>query len=339
MENINWGELGFAYMKTPYNVRCVYKNGKWGELEVSSSEYIDMHIAASCLHYGQEAFEGLKAFRGVDGKVRIFRLEDNAKRMIKSAEYLEMAQPSIELFSSAVLKAVEQNSEFIPPYESGASLYIRPVLIGTGAQVGVKPADEYTLIVFVTPVGPYFKGGEKFLKAVVYREFDRAGANGTGHVKAGGNYGSSMKSTVLAHKEGYDAVIYLDPREKTYIDECGAANFFGIKNNTYYTPESTSILPSITNMSLLQLAQDMGMKTERTKIALTDLPTFDECAACGTAAILTKIGRIDDPEMGVNYEFKPVQDSVCDKLYHAYRDIQYGRAVDKHNWITFVNNQ
>ena len=337
MENINWGELGFAYMKTPYNVRCVYKNGKWGELEISSSEYMNVHIAASCLHYGQEAFEGLKAFRGVDGKVRIFRLADNAKRMINSANYLEMAQPSIELFSAAVLKAVELNSEFIPPYESGASLYIRPVLIGTGAQVGVKPADEYTLVVFVTPVGPYFKGGEKRLSAVVYRDYDRSGANGTGHIKAGGNYGSSMKSTVISHDAGYDAVVYLDPREKTYIDECGAANFFGIKNNTYYTPESSSILPSITNMSLMQLAQDMGMKAERTQIALTDLPTFDECAACGTAAVLTKIARIDDPEKGVNYEFAPMEDSVCDKLYHTYRDIQYGRSEDKHNWITFVN--
>lgn len=338
MENINWSELGFAYMKTPYNVRCVHKNGKWGELEISSSEYIDMHIAASCLHYGQEAFEGLKAFRGADGKVRIFRLADNARRMINSADYLEMAQPSVELFSQAVLKAVELNSEFIPPYESGASLYIRPVLIGTGAQVGVKPSNEYTLIVFVTPVGPYFKGGEKRINGIVYRQYDRAGANGTGHVKAGGNYASSMKSTVISHHEGYDAVIYVDPREKKYIDECGAANFFGIKDGTtYITPESTSILPSITNMSLLQLAQDMGLKTERRKIALEELPTIAEAAACGTAAVLTKIAKIDDPEKGVTYTFAPVANSWCDKLYNAYRDIQYGRAEDKHNWNTIVN--
>lgn len=337
MENINWSELGFAYMRTPYNVRCVFKNGKWGELEISSSEYIDMHIAASCLHYGQEAFEGLKAFRGVDGKVRIFRLEENAKRMIKSADYLEMAQPSIELFSSAVLKAVELNSEFIPPYESGASLYIRPVLVGTGAQVGVKPASEYTLIVFVTPVGPYFKGAEKRINAVVYRNYDRAGANGSGHVKAGGNYASSMKSTVISHHEGYDAVVYLDPREKTYIDECGAANFFAIKNGTYITPQSSSILPSITNMSLMQLAQDMGLKAERRKVALEELPSFEEAAACGTAAVLTKIAKIDDPEKNVNYVFTPVANSWCDKLYNAYRDIQYGRAEDKHKWNTIVN--
>lgn len=337
MENINWSELGFAYMKTPYNVRCVYKDGKWGELEISSSEYINMHMAASCLHYGQEAFEGLKAFRGVDGKVRIFRLEDNAKRMISSSEYLEMAQLPVDIFSQAILKVVELNADFIPPYESGASLYIRPLIIGTGAQVGVKPANEYTFIVFVTPVGPYFKGAEKRIKAVVYRNYDRAGANGTGHVKAGGNYASSMKSTVISHNEGYDAVIYVDPREKKYIDECGAANFFGIKNGRYITPTSTSILPSITNMSLMQLAQDMGLKAERAKISLEELPTFEEAAACGTAAVLTKIERIDDPEKGINYEFKPVANSWCDKLYNAYRDIQYGRAKDTHNWITFVN--
>lgn len=337
MENINWGELGFSYTKTNYNVRCVFKNGQWGELEISSSEYIDMHIAASCLHYGQEAFEGLKAFKGVDGKVRIFRLEENAKRMISSADYLEMAQPSVDLFCKAVTKAVELNADFIPPYETGASLYIRPVLIGTGAQVGVKPADEYTLIVFVTPVGPYFKGGEKRINGVVYRNYDRSGANGTGHVKAGGNYASSMKSTVISHDAGYDAVVYLDPREKTYIDECGAANFFAIKDNCYITSQSSSILPSITNKSLMQLAEDMGLTAVRRKVALTELNEMEEAAACGTAAVLTKIAKIDDPEMGVSYEFAEVENSVCDKLYHAYRDIQYGRAEDKHNWITIVD--
>ncbi len=337
MSNLDWSKLGFSYTKTPYNVRCVYRNGSWGELEVSSSEYINMHIAASCLHYGQEAFEGLKAFRGVDGKVRIFRLVDNAKRMINSADYLEMAQPSVELFSAAVIKAVELNSEFIPPYESGASLYIRPVLIGTGAQVGVKPTDEYTLIVFVTPVGPYFSGGEKRIKTGVYRKYDRSGANGTGHVKAGGNYASSMKSTVEAHANGYDAVIYLDPREKCYIDECGAANFFAIKDGKYITPQSSSILPSITNMALQQLAQDLGLEVEKRKVALDELPSFEEAAACGTAAILTKIESVDDFENGVKYSFPEVKDGWCDKLYNAYRDIQYGRSEDKHNWITFVD--
>lgn len=337
MENINWSELGFAYTKTNYNVRCVYKDGKWGELEVSSSEYINMHMAACCLHYGQEAFEGLKAFRGVDGKVRVFRLEENAKRMISSADYLEMAQPPVELFSAAVVKAVELNSEFVPPYETGASLYIRPLLIGTGAQVGVKPCDEYTLIVFVTPVGPYFKGGEKRINTIVYRQFDRSGAHGTGHVKAGGNYGSSMKSTVISHHEGYDAVVYLDPKEKKYIDECGAANFFAIKDNTYITPESTSILPSITNKSLMELAADFGLKTERRPVALEEVATFEECAACGTAAVLTKIATINDPEMNKVYEFAPAENSWCDKLYHAYRDIQYGRVEDTHNWNTIID--
>ncbi len=336
MENLDWGNLGFAYIRTPYNVRCVYRNGAWGELEVSDSEYIDMHVAASCLHYGQEAFEGLKAFRGVDGKVRIFRMEDNARRMIDSADYLEMAQPSVELFCAAVTKAVEMNAEFVPPYESGASLYIRPVLLGTGAQVGVRPTDEYTLIVFVTPVGPYFKGGKTSIDTVVYRQFDRSGANGTGHVKAGGNYASSMKSTVKAHAEGYQAVIYLDPREKTYIDECGAANFFAIKDGKYITPVSSSILPSITNKTLQQVALDLGLEVECRKVAIDEVVSFEEAASCGTAAILTKIATITDEEKGLKHTFAEVENSWCDKLYNAYRDIQYGRAEDKHNWNTIV---
>ena len=243
MKNIDWSNLGFGYMKTDYNVRCRYRDGKWGEIEVSSEESLNIHMAATCLHYGQEAFEGLKAFRGKDGKVRIFRLEANAERLQSTCDGILMPQVSTELFRKMVTKVVELNKDFIPPYESGASLYIRPLLIGVGAQVGVHPTDEYLFVIFVTPVGPYFKGGFATNPYVIIREFDRSAPLGTGRYKVGGNYAASLKANQLAHEKGYSCEFYLDAKEKKYIDECGAANFFGIKGNSYVTPKSTSILP------------------------------------------------------------------------------------------------
>ena len=195
-------------------------------------------IASTCLHYGQEAFEGMKAFRGKDGKIRLFRCEENAKRMLSSAEYVMMQAPSIELFEEAVVKAIELNKEYVPPYESGASLYIRPLLIGVGPQMGVAPAKEYIFVVFVAPVGPYFKAGFKPTKVMLERRYDRAAPNGTGHIKVGGNYAAGMRSGEVAHQKGYSTAIFLDSKEKKYIDECGPANFFGIKNGSYITPFS-----------------------------------------------------------------------------------------------------
>ena len=330
---MDWGSLKFGYVRTPYNVRCTYKDGKWGAIEVSTEETINMHMAATCLHYGQEAFEGLKAFRGADGRIRIFRADENAKRMINSAKAVLMAEPSVDLFVDMVKKVVELNKEFVPPYGTGASLYIRPLLIGTGAQVGVKPAAEYMLLMFVTPVGPYFSGD---LKAVVMRDYDRAAPHGTGHVKVGGNYAASLVSQELGHEKGYDAVIYMDPATKQYIDECGAANFFIIKGNRYITPQSSSILPSITNKSLCTLAEDMGLQVERRHIALDELNDVDEVAACGTAAVISPVGRIDDPEKGKNYVFDVPADGWCRKLYNRLVDIQYGRAEDKFGWVTII---
>ena len=336
MKDLDWEKLGFNYLKTNGNVRCVYRNGAWGELEVHTEDTINMSIASSCLHYGQEAFEGAKAFRGKDGKIRLFRIEDNAKRMIESAERVKMATPPVELFVEACKKAIMLNEDFVPPYGVDASLYLRPLLIGTGAQVGVKAADEYTLIVFVTPVGAYFAGGEKLIKGVVMRDYDRAAADGTGQVKVGGNYAASLYSFDLAHKQGYDAVVYLDPREKKYIDECGAANFFGIKGNQYITAESSSILPSITNRSLMVIAEDMGMEAIRTKIPVTSLNEFEEICACGTAAVISRIGLIDDPEKGEKYVFEPLKDSKSVKLRERLIAIQRGDSEDKFGWITFV---
>ncbi len=338
MEKLDWSNLGFGYRKTDYNVRIYYRNGEWGNTEVCSEETIPLHMAATCLHYGQECFEGLKAFRGKDGKIRVFRIEENAQRMQNTCRGILMAELPTERFKEAICKVIKLNERFVPPYESGASLYIRPLLIGTGAQVGVHPANEYLFIVFVTPVGPYFKGGFSANPYVIIREYDRAAPLGTGCFKVGGNYAASLRANKKAHDLGYSCEFYLDAKEKKYIDEAGAANFFGIKNNTYITPQSSSILPSITNKSLIQLAEDMGMKVERRPILEEELETFEEAGACGTAAVISPIERIDDLENNKSYviakDGKP--GPISEKLYNKLRAIQYGDEPDTHGWVTIV---
>jgi len=281
----------------------------------------------------------LKAFRGKDGKIRIFRMKDNALRMQDSSEGTLMAKVPVEVFEEAVLKAVKLNERFVPPYESGASLYIRPVLFGSGPQVGVKPSDEYMFIVFVTPVGPYFKGGFQTTPFVIMRKYDRSAPLGMGKYKVGGNYAASLVAGQKAHELGYSNIFYLDAREKKYIDECGAANFFGIKNNTYVTPKSTSILPSITNKSLMVLAADLGLKVEQRAVPVEELATFEEAGACGTAAVISPIERIDDYDMKISYVFSPdgKPGPISDKLYYKLRGIQYGDEPDTHGWVTIVD--
>jgi len=337
MENIDWKNLPFGYMKTDYNVRCYYKDGKWGELETSSSEYVSVHIAATTLHYGQEVFEGLKAYRGKDGKIRLFRCRDNAQRMIDSGSYIQMAAPPVEMFVEAVKKAVKLNERFVPPYESGATLYLRPLLVGSGAEVGVKPSKEYLFLVFATPVGPYFKTGFKPVSVIITRDSDRAAPLGTGHIKCGGNYAASLPAAIEAYSMGYATSLYLDAKEKKYIDECGPANFFGIRNNTYITPASHSILPSITNRSLITLAEDLGMKVERRPVEVSELETFEEVGACGTAAVISPIGKLFDPQTNKVYDYGSEAGPVSAKLYNLLRAIQYGDAPDTHNWVEFVD--
>ncbi len=338
-KNFDWENLPFGYYKTDYNVRCYYRNNSWGELEISSSEYIPLHMAATALHYGQEAFEGLKAFRSKDGKVRLFRCEENAKRMIVSAKGIMMPEVPVALFQEAVMKAIELNKDYIPPNESGAALYVRPLLIGSGSEVGVKPAKEYLFLVFVTPVGPYFKNGFQPVEAIITREHDRAAPLGTGHLKVGGNYAASLTSGYQAHQKGFSTVIYLDAKEKKYIDECGPANFFGIKNNTYITPKSHSILPSITNKSIMTLAADMGMKVETRKVPVEELGTFEEAGACGTAAVISPIKRIVDPDNDREYVYCKNNNPgpISEQLYHNLREIQYGDIPDPYNWVTVLD--
>ena len=338
MENIDWANLKFGYMTTDYNVRCYYRNGKWGEIEVSSSDIINIHMAATALHYGQEAFEGMKAFRCPDGKVRAFRIKDNAERLQSTCRGILMPELPTELFEDMVKKVVKLNERFVPPYESGASLYIRPLLIGTGAQVGVHPANEYLFMIFVSPVGPYFKGGFATNDYVIIREYDRAAPLGTGRYKVGGNYAASLAANKMAHDAGYASEFYLDAKEKKYIDECGAANFFGIKNGKYITPKSSSILPSITNRSLQQLAKDLGMEVEVRPIPEEEISTFEEAGACGTAAVISPIRKIDDLENHKSYviskDGKPGPWS--EKLYTHLRAIQYGTEPDVHGWTTVI---
>ena len=293
-------------------------------------------MAATCLHYGQEAFEGLKAYRCPDGKVRIFRVDENAKRLQSTCRGILMPEVSTELFTEMVKKVVRLNQEWIPTYESGATLYIRPLLIGTSAQVGVHPAKEYCFLIFVTPVGPYFKGGFSSNPYVIVRDYDRSAPLGTGKYKVGGNYAASLFANNLAHEKGYACEFYLDAKEKKYIDECGAANFFGIKNNTYVTPKSTSILPSITNKSLMQVAEDLGMKVERRPIPEEELETFEEAGACGTAAVISPISYIDDLDTGKRYSFGEKPGPQSKKLFDTLRGIQYGEIEDKHGWTTVV---
>ena len=337
-QELDWGNLSFGYIPTDYNVRCYYKDGKWGEIEESTSESINIHMASTCLHYGQEIFEGLKAFRGKDGKVRIFRLEENAKRIITSAEGIKMQPIPVELFCDMVKRVVKLNERFVPPYGSGASLYIRPLEIGISAQVGVKPSTEYLFLVLVTPVGPYFKGGFKNTNICIMREFDRVAPKGTGRWKVGGNYAASLEAGEKAHELGYSAVLYLDPKEKKYIDECGPANFLAIKDGKYITPASESILPSITNMSLQQIAKDLGMEVECRQIPLEELETIQEAAACGTAAVASPIGEIHDLDLDKKYVISKDGEPgpVVTALYNKLRGIQLGEEEDIHGWNTIV---
>lgn len=335
---LDWSKLPFGYVPTDVNVRCTFKDGAWGPIEETSSEYINLHMAATSLHYGQEIFEGLKAFRGKDGKIRVFRMRENARRIIDSAKGLLMEPVSEELFCEMVKRVVKANERFVPPYGSGASLYIRPLEIGISARVGVQPSSEYLFMMFVTPVGPYFKEGFRPTNICIMREYDRVAPKGTGRWKVGGNYAASIAAGDKAHSMGYSAVLYLDPKEKKYLDECGPANFFAIKDGVYITPASESILPSITNRSLMQLAKDMGMEVEQRHITVDELAEVSEAAACGTAAVASPVAEVHDLDTGRHYVIAPDHKPgpIVTELYNRLLAIQHGDAEDIHGWNTIV---
>lgn len=332
--NLDWKNLIFGYNKTDHNIRYTWKDGAWDSGVLTQDENISIHMAATCLHYGQEAFEGLKVFEQKNGDIVVFRVEENARRMIRSCNKIFMAPPPEELFIEAVNRVVSANRKYIPPYGSGASLYVRPLVIGTGPQVGVKPAEEYTFIVFVSPVGPYFKSGLKPVHLIVESEYDRAAPNGVGDVKVGGNYAAGLRASIRAKKAGYTEVLYLDAKEKKYIDESGPANFFGITpDGTYVTPHSDSVLPSITNMSLVEIAKEMGLKPERRPVDVEEIFTFKDAGCCGTAAVITPVGSITYGDRKAVYVEGDEPGEYCMSLYKKLTGIQLGEEEDTRGWV------
>jgi branched-chain amino acid aminotransferase len=331
--DLNWGDLPFGYHKTDYNVRYSYKDGKWSNGEITSDENLVLHMAVPSLHYGQQAFEGLKAFETADGKIVAFRPEANAERLQRSCDRIYMPQVPTSLFLEAVHKVVEANARFVPPYGTGASLYIRPLMIGVGPRVGLGPADEYLFVVFATPVGPYYKGGFKPVKALVVEEFDRAAPSGVGDCKVGGNYAAGLRGGEVGKKKGYPIVLYLDPREKKYIDEFSTSNFMAVKGNSYISPDSKTILPSITNNSLAKISEDMGMKVEKRQVSIDEVESFDEVGAVGTAAVITPISSIKYRDREFVYGNPDSAGPVITKLYERLTKIQTGDYEDRHGWL------
>ncbi|HRX85048.1 MAG TPA: branched-chain amino acid aminotransferase [Phycisphaerae bacterium] len=332
--NLDWAHLSFGYTKTDCNIRYTFRDGRWDKGVLSADETLPIHIAATCLHYGQECFEGLKAFETKAGDVVVFRVEENARRMARSARKILMEPPPEELFIEAVERVVDANRRFVPPHGTGAALYIRPLLIGTGAEVGVKPASEYMLLIFVTPVGPYFKTGFKPVDLIVEEQVDRTAPLGVGDVKVGGNYAASLRAGMAAKKKGFADCIYLDAKHKRYIDESGPANFFAItQDDRYVTPESHTILPSITNMSLIELAREMGLNPERRPVEIDEIFSFKEVGCCGTAAVITPVGSITWRDRKQVYCPDGVAGPRCTALYERLREIQTGDLPDEHGWL------
>jgi branched-chain amino acid aminotransferase len=335
--NLDWTHLSFGFTPTDCNIRYTFRDGKWDGGVLSSDLTIPLHIAATCLHYGQQCFEGLKAFETRAGDVVLFRVEENARRMMHSARKILMEPPPEAMFIEAVERVVTANRRFVPPHGTGASLYVRPLLIGSGGEVGVKPASEYTLLIFVTPVGPYFKTGFKPVDMIVEEDVDRAAPLGVGDAKVGGNYAASLRAGVGARAKGFADVVYLDAKHKKYIDESGPANFFAITaDDRYVTPESATILPSITNKSLITLADEMGLNPQRRPVEIEEIFDFKEVGCCGTAAVITPIGSITWRERKQVYCPDGQPGPRCVELYERLCAIQTGDAPDDHGWLRVV---
>lgn len=335
---LDWGQLSFSYTPTDYRYVANFKNGEWDAGALTTDATVTLNECAGVLQYAQTCFEGLKAYTTADGHIVTFRPDLNGERMEQSAARLCMPVFPKERFVEAVRQVVRANAAYVPPYGSGATLYIRPYMFGTNAVIGVKPATEYQFRMFVTPVGPYFKGGVKPI-TIRISDLDRAAPHGTGDIKAGLNYAMSLYNIMDAHEKGFDENLYLDPGTRTYIEETGGANILFIKKDgTVVTPKSNSILPSITRRSLVSVAKDyLGLPVEERPVALAELDSFAECGLCGTAAVISPVGKIVDH--GREIAFPAGMDSmgpVTQKLYDALTGMQMGRIAAPAGWIDIV---
>ncbi|VTX82472.1 branched-chain amino acid aminotransferase [uncultured Aggregatibacter sp.] len=334
---LDWKNLGFSYIKTDYRFIARWKDGKWDNGELTTDSTLHIHEGSTALHYGQQCFEGLKAYRCKDGSINLFRPDQNAKRMQNTCDRLLMPQVPTELFIRACKEVVKANEKWVAPYGTGATLYLRPFVIGVGENIGVRPAPEYLFCVFCCPVGAYFKGGMKPSNFLV-TDYDRAAPHGTGGVKVGGNYAASLLPHELAAKRKFADAIYLDPKTHTKIEEVGAANFFGItRDNKFITPRSDSILPSITKYSLLHLAKErLGMETIEGDVYINELDKFAEAGACGTAAVISPIGGIQyGDDFHVFYSETEVG-PITKRLYDELTGIQFGDVEAPEGWIVKV---
>ena len=332
-KNIDWASLGFNYVQTDYRYVSNYKDGAWDAGCLTDQATVTMSECACVLQYAQACFEGMKAYTAEDGRIVCFRPDLNASRMADSCRRLKMPVFPEDRFVQAVIETVRANAAWVPPYGSGASLYLRPFMFGSDAIIGVKPANEFQFRIFATPVGPYFKGGIKPLTLRIC-DYDRAAPRGTGHVKAGLNYAMSLYAIVDAHEQGFDENVYLDSGTRTYIEETGGANIIFVKGNTLVTPKSGTILPSITRRSLMQVAKNyLGMEVEEREVPLTEIGDFPECGLCGTAAVISPVGKIVDHGKETVYAgFGP----TIQKLYDTLTGIQMGRLPAPEGWIQVI---
>lgn len=336
--NIDWANVGFGYHKTDKRYVSNYKDGKWDEGVLTDDSNIVLNESAGVLQYAQTCFEGMKAYTTVDGKVVVFRPDMNAKRMSDTAKRLEMPVFPEDRFVEAVEQVVKANLKFVPPYGTGATLYLRPFMFGSAPVMGVKPSAEYQFRIFASPVGPYFKGGAKPITLTV-SDFDRAAPHGTGHVKAGLNYAMSLHAIVTAHANGYDENLYPDALTRTKVEETGGANFFFVtKDNKVVTPKSDSILPSITRRSLMYVAKEyLGLETEEREVYLSELKDFAECGLCGTAAVISPVGKIVDHGKDICFPSgMEKMGPISQKLYETLTGIQYGRIEAPEGWIRVI---
>lgn len=334
-KNLDWGNLGFSYMTTDYRYVANYKDGAWEEGGLTTDPNLTLSECAGIFHYCQEIFEGLKAYTTEDGHIVTFRPDLNAKRMVDSAVRLEMPPFPEEKFLEAVDEVVKANAAWVPPYGSGATLYIRPYMIATSNVIGVKPADGYQFRMFVTPVGPYFKGGVKPLTICV-SDFDRAAPHGTGHIKAGLNYAMSLHAYVIAHQNGFDENMFPDSATRTYVEETGGANFLFVdREGNIVIPKSNSILPSITRRSLTVVARDiLGMNVIERPVKIAELGDFAECGVCGTAAVICPVGKVVDHGKEICFPSgMEKMGPVVQKLYDTLTGIQMGRIEGPEGWI------